>query len=119
MRVLKRLGSVALLAGLSGAVLLGGASAAQASGGGYSCSNGLVNVVTCNKTILGIPVSIGVEGNRVLSGTELDLLENSLNGLDLNVANIKDSVFGIYGSFNPPINIGLQDINVCIASVCV
>ncbi len=118
MRFRKRLASVALLAGVAGTTLLGGAPAAQASGG-YSCSNGLVNVVTCNKTILGIPVSIGITGNRVLSGNEVDILENSLNGLDLNVANIKDSVIGVYGSFNPPINISLTDINVCIASVCV
>ncbi|MEV5408851.1 hypothetical protein AB0K60_08435 [Thermopolyspora sp. NPDC052614] len=118
MRVRKRLASLALLAGLAGGSLLVGTPAAQAAGG-YSCSNGLANLVTCNKTILGIPVSIGIVGNRVLSGNEISILENSLNGLDLNVANIKDSVLGVYGSFNPPINLLLKDVNVCIGSLCI
>ncbi|MFI7145017.1 hypothetical protein ACIBO2_08890 [Nonomuraea sp. NPDC050022] len=53
MKANKRVASVALMLGLFGSALVGGASMAQATGG-YSCSNGLANVVTCNNTVVNV-----------------------------------------------------------------
>lgn len=100
MKVRARLASVALMAGVAGATLLGGASAAQAGAPGYSCATGAGNTVSCSNNLLGIPVTIGISGNRILTDNDLDIIENSLNDVDLNVLNIKDTVIGVYKSLN-------------------
>ncbi|WP_433510232.1 hypothetical protein ACQP2T_41035 [Nonomuraea sp. CA-143628] len=115
MKANTRVASVALMLGLFGSALVGGASMAQATGG-YSCSNGLANVVTCNNTVAGIPVTLNVTGNRTLTGNEIGILQNNLNNTAVNVTAIKNSVFNTYASFNPTVII--KKINVCIASVC-
>jgi hypothetical protein len=115
MKTNTRVASVALMLGLFGSALVGGASMAHATGG-YSCSNGLANVVTCNNVIAGVPVKINITGNRVLTGNEIGVLQNNLNGTAVNVAAIKNSVVKTYATFSPTVII--KDINVCIASVC-
>lgn len=115
MKTNTRVASVALLLGLFGSALVGGASMAQATGG-YSCANGLANVVTCNNTVAGIPVKLNITGNRALNGNEIGVLQNNLNKTTVNFAVIKDSVFNTYASFNPTVII--KKINICIASTC-
>ncbi|MEW2260690.1 hypothetical protein [Streptomyces sp. NPDC047869] len=111
---MKKLVPVAVFMGLVPA-LLGGASTASATGGHYSCSNGLANVVTCNNTNTG-PVSLKITGNRTLTDNELSVLENNLNNTAVNVTALKNVTVNTYKSFNP--NVTIKNINVCIASVC-
>lgn len=111
----KRVATATLLAGLFTATLAVGASPASASGG-YSCSNGLANVVTCNNVIAGIPVNVDIKGNRTLTDNEITILKNNLNNIGLNVTAIKNSVIDTYVGFSPSVTI--KDINVCIAAVC-
>ncbi|MEU7854447.1 hypothetical protein [Nonomuraea sp. NPDC049141] len=115
MKTNTRVASVALMLGLFGSALVGGASMAQATGG-YSCSNGLANVVTCNNTVAGIPVKLNITGNRALDGNEIGILQNNLNKTTVNFAVIKDSVFNTYSTFSPTVII--KKINICIASTC-
>jgi len=119
MKVRTRLASVALMAGVAGATLLGGATAAQAGAPGYSCVTGAGNTVSCSNNVIGIPVTIGITGNRILNDNEIDVLEDSLNDVDLNILNIKDTIIGVYKSLNPPIDLKLTDVNVCLGSLCV
>jgi hypothetical protein len=112
--VKKLLVPAAVFMGLIPAVLLGGASAASATGH-YSCSNGLANVVTCNSTDVG-PVIVKITGSRTLTDNELSVLENNLNNVAVNVTALKNVTVDTYKSFNPSVTI--KNINVCIASVC-
>ncbi|MFI9080023.1 hypothetical protein ACIGW8_26730 [Streptomyces sioyaensis] len=112
---MKKFVPLALLLGLL-AAMVGGASTASATGR-YSCSNGVANLVTCNTAIVG-PVIVKITGNRALTAGELSVLENNLNNTSVDVTALKNVTVDTYKSFNPPINITLNDINVCIASVC-
>src|SRR5689334_14620768 len=110
----KRVATATLLAGLFGSALVGSASAAHASGG-YSCSNGLANIVTCNNVIAGIPVKVEIEGNRTLTGNEIGILQDNLNN-SLNVTAIQNSVVSIFGGFSPAVTI--SDINIYRIHLC-
>ncbi|TQM74193.1 hypothetical protein [Thermopolyspora flexuosa] len=100
MRIRTRAISVALLTGLAGATLLGGASAAQAHTG-FGCANG-INAVNCNT----IPAKVGVAGNRILSG--------SLDVIDVKGGKLID----IDRTLNPPISVKPKDVNVCVGAFC-
>ncbi|SHF01178.1 hypothetical protein [Streptoalloteichus hindustanus] len=114
---MKRTVSLAMITGLATALLLGGAGAAQASGG-HQCANGVANVVTCNDTDTVVPVKIEIEGNRTLTDAELSVLEDSLNDIDVDVEAIKLVVVDVYRSFNPSIDITVDDVKVCVVAVC-
>ncbi|MDU0291660.1 hypothetical protein [Saccharothrix longispora] len=91
--MLKRLVSGAALAALTGALVFGGSTAAQATTTpDASCVNsdplGLVNVVTCsiNVDVDVLPDSVITFGdilsnNKVLNGAELDLLEVTIENV--------------------------------------
>lgn len=116
--MLKKFAPLALLFGLLSALLLGGASTAQATSttGSFTCQKGVVNVnvVTCNNVLNNITVNI--TGNDVLSDNQINVLTDNLNNLNvLNVTAIKNVVINTYKSFN----INILNIQVCIASVCV
>ncbi|MDQ2586974.1 hypothetical protein [Saccharothrix yanglingensis] len=91
--MLKRLVSGAALAALTGALVFGGSTAAQATTTpDASCVNsdplGLINVVTCsiNVDVDVLPDAVITFGdilgnNKVLNGTELDLLEVTIENV--------------------------------------
>jgi hypothetical protein len=100
MKIRTRLASVAMLAGVAGATLLGGASAAHAAAPGHACAGGAGNTASCSANLIGIPVTIGVTGNRILNGNDIDVIEDSLNDVDLNVLSAKGTLIGVYKSLN-------------------
>ncbi|MGH3907629.1 MAG: hypothetical protein ACRDTE_26140 [Pseudonocardiaceae bacterium] len=108
-----------MLMALLGALLLGGAAAAQATPSlNYECNQVVgVNVVSCNEVNVG-DVKVEVEGNRVLTGNEITILENNLNNADVDVNVIKGVVIDTYKSFNPSIDIDTGDITVCVLAHC-
>jgi hemolysin activation/secretion protein len=84
----------------------------------YECNQLVgVNVVSCNEVNVG-DVKIEIEGNRVLTDNEIEILENNLNNTDVNVEDIEAVVIKTYKSFNPSIDITKNDISVCILAVC-
>ncbi len=119
---MKKFAPLAVLFGLLTALLLGGTASALAatpdSGhGSFTCNNVAgVTVVQCSDVLDNVKVTIN--GNRVLTNNELNILSGDLNNTQLDVQDIDVTVINAYKSFNPPINITVQDINVCIASVC-
>lgn len=118
---------MALLLALMAALLLGGATAAQASlttGYGknvdknYECNQLVgVNVVSCNEVNVG-DVKVDIKGNRTLNNNELRILENNLNNTSVNVVAIEHTVIKTYDNFNPSIDITAKDVNVCIVAIC-
>lgn len=118
---------IAMLMALMAALLLGGATAAQASvtsgydknyNKNYECNQHVgVNVVSCNEVNVG-DVKIDIRGNRVLNNNELTILENNLNNTDVDVEAIEKTIIKTYANFNPSIQIDTGDITVCIVAVC-
>ena len=94
---MRKLARLAAKAGIVGLLMLGGtlatATAASATGGGgtpaYHCSNvGIgVQVVNCGATnvLNGNAVQVLIKDNHVLSGNQINILENSLNNVKVNV----------------------------------
>lgn len=117
---MKKFAPLAALFGLLAALLFGSASAQAVTpnnAGTFQCSNGInVGTVNCNDVLDNVTVVI--TGNRVLTGDELNILSGDLNNVKLNISDIQVLVVNVYKSFNPPINITVKDVNVCIASLC-
>lgn len=109
MKAKVRLASMALLGGLSTAAVVGGATAAHATGG-YSCTQNSINIVTCNN----FPVTVVITEPRVLTGTELSVLENNLDNTSVDVTAIKNTVINTEKSFDPVIDLPLTGILVDI-----
>lgn len=103
-----KLASMAAMVGVAASLLIGGATAAQATTTvpDASCVNsdplGLVNIVTCTiNTTVQVPIDIPIDSvitfgdilsnNHVLSGNELDLLEVTLEDF-LNNNTISDNL---------------------------
>lgn len=112
----KKLASLALLFGLLTAVFVGTSGIAQANPPlNYTCNNtGGVNVVTCSDVLS--HVKLKITGNRVLTGNELHILSDSLNGTLVNFHDINLDVLNIYNSFNP--QVAISKIQICILSLC-
>ncbi|MFT7836878.1 hypothetical protein Q5530_12080 [Saccharothrix sp. BKS2] len=100
--MLKRLVSGAALTAITGALLFSGATAAQATTKpAVDCLNspiGLVNVVACSVDVdvdilPDAVITFGdiLSGNKVLNGTELDLLEVELENV-LKTVNVEDNL---------------------------
>lgn len=124
----KRFVPLALLFGLLTATMLGSTAMAQANPilpTFTGCTKGVVNVnvVTCNDILNNIKVI--VTGNRVLTDNELTILKNALNNNEIDILNVEATLedievltVDVYDSFNPSIDIDVDDVNVCIASIC-
>ncbi|MFC6094999.1 hypothetical protein [Saccharothrix lopnurensis] len=100
--MLKRLVSGAALTAITGALLFSGSTAAQATTKpDVGCLNspiGLVNVVACTvdvdvDVLPDAVITFGdiLSGNKVLNGTELDLLEVELENV-LKTVNVEDNL---------------------------
>jgi hypothetical protein len=93
---------------------------------GFNCNNGLgVNIVTCSNVLNNINIPVIITGNRVLTVSELVKLEDSLNHVDIDLLNIEATLeeievvtVDVYDSFNPSIDIDVEDVNVCILAIC-
>jgi hypothetical protein len=124
----KRLAPLAALFGLLTAMMLASTSMAQASPllpTFTGCTNGgvNVNVVTCNDILNNIKVTI--TDNRVLTDNELTILKDALNGNEIEILNVEAAIkdieavtVDVYDSFNPSIDVDVDDIEVCIALIC-
>jgi len=122
MKVMKK-EIIAAVAMVSGALLLGGISPAQANTNThYQCHNGtFAGAVNCSALVINAPVTITIKNSgRPLSDSELNLLEINLGNLgnDTNILDIKNVIINTLAGFNPKIIITDNAILVCVASVC-
>ncbi len=117
---------VAMLVGLLASLLLGGAVAQAGTLGDLSkkvnpdfeCNQVVgVNVVSCNDVVVG-DIEIEIEGNRVLTDNEIEILEDNLNNTEVDVDAFEKTIINTYKSFNPSIEVNDNDITVCLLAVC-
>jgi hypothetical protein len=113
--MVKKSATFAVTLGLLTALLLGSTATASATGR-TSCSNGINNIVTCNRVTSNVVIKI--IGKRALTTGEISILEDSLNNTSIDVVVLKNVVIETYKSFNPSIDINVGDVKVCIASYC-
>ncbi|MGH3887661.1 MAG: hypothetical protein ACRDSZ_14025 [Pseudonocardiaceae bacterium] len=123
--MIKRFTPLALLFGLLTALLLGSTSVAQANPlVDFQCNNVVgVGVVCENDVLIGVlnDVKIVISDNHVLNGNQINILENSLNNVDVDInkliyiGNLEADVLSIYDSFDIDLDVG--DVNVCIGVV--
>jgi hypothetical protein len=115
---------LAMLVALLTSLLLGAVAQAGTkdddtkSAKNYECNQVVgVNVVSCNEVNVG-DVEIEIEGNRVLTDNEIEILEDNLNNTKVDVDAIEKTIIKTYKSFNPSIEVTENDITVCILAVC-
>lgn len=123
----KKFTPFAMLMGLVASLLLGGSAVAQAGAlddagktldKNFECNQVVgVNVVSCNEVTVG-DVEIEIEGNRVLTDNEIEILEDNLNKTEVDVEAFEKTIIKTYKSFNPSIEVNDNDITVCILAVC-
>ena len=115
----KKIAPLAVLFGLLGALMVGGASTASASDGKYHChqsqgsSKNLVNV-SCSLNNIANNVTINILNVKALNNNQISILENNLNNtnlLNVNVEDVEAVVIKTFKSFN--IEVSDNQVKVC------
>lgn len=115
----KRFAPLAVLFGLLGALLLGGASVANAGDDGFKCkqtqSGVTVNVVNVSCVLNNSlnNININVSNIRVLTLEEVHILENSLNNTNVNIEALEQATINTLNNFG---GINVSDINVKVCT---
>lgn len=118
----KKFAPLAVLFGLLGALLLGGASVASAGDDdGFQCNQkqkgNIVKVdVNCvlNNSLNNI--TINVTDIRVLTDNEITILENNLNNADVNIEVLENVTINTLNNFG---GIHVTDVNVKVCVIAV
>lgn len=119
----KKFAPLAVLFGLLGALLLGGASVANANTG-FDCDNvNSISVVKVKCVNVGVNVgnvlsdiTINIKDIRFLNDNEIKILENNLNNAQVNIEVLENVTINTLNSFG---GIHVSDVNVqtCAAVV--
>lgn len=109
----KKFAPLAVLFGLLGALLLGGAAVGNAADGDYKCNQNGVSVVNVQCSNILNNITVNVKDVRVLTDNEIVKLENVLNNTDVNIEDIEAKVLNVFiNDFK--IDIDDTDVTVCI-----
>ncbi len=108
----KKFAPLAVLFGLLGALLLGGAAVGNAATD-YKCNQNGVTVVNVQCSSILSNITVNVKDVRVLSDNELKTLVAVLNDTDVDIEDIEAKVLNVFIK-DFKINIEDNDVAVCI-----
>ena len=115
----KKFAPLALLFALLGALLVGGASAANATTGNtFDCDNvKSVSVVKVKCVTILQDASVTVKNIRFLNNNEILTLQNNLNNINvLSPTTIENVTINTLKNFN--IIVTADDVNACVLAIC-